>query len=839
VTDISERTLSNGLRLIHAPLRSHPVISVQLYIRMGSCWEPEGQEGWSHFLEHLVFKSTERYPEGAITEAAVRLGGHLNAYTENDSTCFAVTLPACWFAEAMDMIAELGYRSNFSKKDFTSERRVVIEEIKEYRNDPEDWFLEQIPQLYFAYNPLRRPIAGDERSLMGATWEQAHAFYRTWYSPHNAFLVVCGDADPAVMEAEAERAFGAWSGPVPPPRAPRNEPWPTTGALHHLPRKLDNPLLAFTLPELADAHPDAHALSLLSQAFIGSRDSRLYDRLFHTERLIDGSKVHSLCGLHNGLAAVLLFPRRGVEPQRVFDVVREEMDAYRRGGIKSGEIERQKTEMLYGHRYTFEYTESLAFSLGGEEVSGDWRAFLRFPELARAIDGPQLERLLQEHFDPDASHLFHLGPKAPNFQWQPLERKAAYGAGARRNGEYMEAVLANGMRVALKHVPDRPVTGVALAMPVSQLNEAQHERGINHLALTMLLYGTSKRNHHQLMADSARHGITMNVAPRLECSLLRAKCFDLDPALEIMAELLSSSTFPQEHLRTIRQTSAGLLDRIKDQPQQHAARLWKRMLFGADSQYVSRQGSKGSLAGLTRARVRRWSEQWYGPANRTLCIVGNIDFDRTLAKVERAFENTGTPGLPTAAEPLVQPCGNHYRVRRDGMDQSVIHFGGFAADATDPQRSAAMYVLAGILGGDLHARLYTALRERMGAAYSVGFDYRSTRRLGWYTAAAVVDRATEREAVAEIRRQLELCRTGDITPRELETAKNAIRGDRLLDEESVLHQAQALAMLLALGYTYDYYLAREQRLEAVTLPMLREEAERWFTPDNYYIHVYA
>ncbi|MCD4829594.1 MAG: insulinase family protein [Candidatus Cloacimonetes bacterium] len=836
--EIGQSVLSNGLRVIHAPMRSHPVLSAQLYIRMGSCWESTDQAGWSHFIEHLVFKATRAWPNNSLTEAAARMGGHLNAFTEHDSTCFTITLPSEFMSDGLALLAELTCHSTFGRQDFDFERKVVIEEIKQYRNDPEDWFYEQIPQLYYRRNPLRLPIAGDEASLLAATWEQLTGFYRTWFVPDNAFLVVTGDASVEQIVQQAEVAFGGWRGTASAKPHVEPEPWRTAGGFHHLRRKLDNPLLAFCLPEYADAHPDAHAQSLLSRVFAGGKNSRLHERLYHVEHLIDGSRISSLSGLHDGIGIVLLFPRRGADPVRIFDIVRQEMERFQRFGPKPTEVERQKTEMLHGHRYAQEYTESLAFSLGSEEVSGDWRNFQRFPEQTRSIDKAQLERLAARHFDPAALHLFHLGARKLEYNSHKPRADAVSRRACRGEGDYCEGVLSCGMRVCLKRAPDRPTIGVALATRVSQLNETT-DRGINQLAGTLLLYGTRQRNHHQILADCARHGMALSVASRLECSLIRCKCFELEPAVELIAEMLNVPTFPEEHLQNIKKTTASIIDRIKDKPAAHASALWNRMMFGRGSQYLDRYGTKTSLHKLSRAKVQRWFRQWYRPDNMVLSIVGDIDFDRVTGLLESAFSIPGADTVLPPAAPLLTPSKRHLHTRRSGMDQSILHVGGFAAGGLEAERTTALYVLAHILGGDLHSRLYAALRERLGAAYSVGFDYRATRSRGWFAASAIVDAAAESESLAEIGRQLAACRQGRITPRELETAQMAIRGERLLDEESVSHQAQIIAMLVALDYGYDYYLSRDDRLRAVTLDMLREESQRWFTPDNLYTHVYC
>ena len=109
--------LDNGFKVIYAKDTSNPLICMQLYVRIGSAWEEKNEAGFSHFIEHLVFKSTQKFPENTISEKITFLGGHINAYTEYDSTCFYVTLPSAYFKEGMEILAEIAQNVNFNEQD--------------------------------------------------------------------------------------------------------------------------------------------------------------------------------------------------------------------------------------------------------------------------------------------------------------------------------------------------------------------------------------------------------------------------------------------------------------------------------------------------------------------------------------------------------------------------------------------------------------------------------------------------------------------------------------------------------------------------------------------------
>ena len=152
---ISDTVLKNGFKIITARDISNPIISMQLHVKMGSAWESEKEAGFSHLTEHLVFKSTSKFPDNEIYERITFLGGHINAYTEYDSTCYFITLPTKFAEEGLEILAELVRNANFNDDEFEFERKVVIEELKQIQNDPEEWFLEKIAQEYFKENPIK------------------------------------------------------------------------------------------------------------------------------------------------------------------------------------------------------------------------------------------------------------------------------------------------------------------------------------------------------------------------------------------------------------------------------------------------------------------------------------------------------------------------------------------------------------------------------------------------------------------------------------------------------------------------------------------------------------
>ena len=193
--NVTSTELQNNFKVIFAQDNTNPLICLQLYVRVGSAWENSDEAGFSHFTEHLVFKSTKKFPENSIMERVTFLGGSINAYTEYDTTCFYITLPSSFQKEGLEILSELALHADYNEYEFTQEKKVVIEEMKQFQNDPEDYFIEEIAEKYFKKNPYKYPIIGNLKNLQSATRKDLKNFYAKYYSPNNCFLVVSGDFD--------------------------------------------------------------------------------------------------------------------------------------------------------------------------------------------------------------------------------------------------------------------------------------------------------------------------------------------------------------------------------------------------------------------------------------------------------------------------------------------------------------------------------------------------------------------------------------------------------------------------------------------------------------------
>jgi zinc protease len=835
-----EFTLPNGFKTICHRDATHPLVSLSLFVKMGAGFETDSEAGLSHLTEHMVFKNTAKFPANSLSDRAAFLGAALNAFTEYDSTCYYLTLPAEHLADALDILCELVRYPVFTAKDFRCERRVVIEEMKQYHNEPEDFFIEEIARRYFQTSAFRKPILGAETDLRRHELADLQRFHQRHYRPERCFLVAAGDFDPERMESLTHELFDSWEPGDAAPPDPVAEPYPTTPGFQRIPRKISQPLLAFVIPELGDCSPDCHAHGLALKTLAHGKESRLYDRLFYREQVINSLHIHSYGGITDGVAIILMEPRQNADYDHLAQVFLEELRRIHLEGLPGSEIRKLVNELTLSHRYAYEYVENLAQGLGNEELVGGYHRFYDYPEQLTTITREQVCRVAREYLSPSRVQAFILG-SAP-FDADSFIASACSApqpARALPDGPIDEQ-LDSGLRLFMNPSRGKGVVGLALCLPVSQLDERSDRRGINQMTASLLLHGAGPRNYRTLLETCSANGVIITAGAHLESTILLAKCFPehLPLAIELLDDILRKPLFPQDHLDNLRNAYRESLERMRDYPEQYAHYLWRRMMFGPGSRLLHRRGTREHLAKISVANLRDWHAAHYRPERATLVALGDFDPARLREMVAARFPASGRPPLPVVnRDPRITPPVKSQRSMRTDSDQSVIHIGGFGSPGTETLDNTAFYVLSHILGGDLYSRMSIALRESLGASYSCGFDFQAIQDVGFFDAQAVVDRKREKKSLDAIRDILRQAATEPVTQLELDTAKNAIRGFRLMEQESVLQQAEMLSMLLSLRYDYDFFLNRENRLQSVRADRILDLAQKYFQPGNLFTYI--
>ena len=434
-SSIVQFTLANGMTVLVQPDRRAPTAVHMVWVRVGAMDEVDGTSGVAHVLEHMMFKGTPSVRAGDFSRRVAALGGRENAFTSRDYTGYYQQIPSQKLEDVMRLEADRFANNQWDDAEFIKELEVVKEERRMRTDDnPRAQLYEAMTATVFVASPYRRPIVGWMSDLDAMTPADARAFFRRWYTPRNAALVVAGDVDPQQVRLLAEKYYGPIASGELAPRKPREEP-PQLGL-----RRLDVKVVAdqayvalsFKVPSLSatglDANTataadnDALALTVLAAVLDGYSGARLDRALTQGDAPIANS-----AGAYNGLwgRGPQLFtldgvPVKGKSAQQIETALREQVARVAREGVSEAELQRVKTQWVAGEIYKLDSVFNQARSIGVYWTQGlPPDAGSRLLARLRGVSAQRVQDVAARYFGDDQLTVATLVPQPPDPSRKP------------------------------------------------------------------------------------------------------------------------------------------------------------------------------------------------------------------------------------------------------------------------------------------------------------------------------------------------------------------------------------------------------------------------------------
>lgn len=423
---VQQFTLTNGMTLIVKPDKRAPTAVHMLWVRVGSMDEVDGTSGVAHVLEHMLFKGTPSVKAGEFSRKVAALGGRENAFTSTDYTGYYQQIPANKLDEVMQLEADRFAHNQWPDEEFKKELEVVKEERRMRTEDnPRALMNEALNASAFVASGYRRPIVGWMSDLQALVPDDARAFYRRWYVPANAAVVVAGDVDVAQVLALAQKYYGALPARAVPERKPREEPLQTgqKRLFFKAPAEQAVVTLAFKVPSLAlfdgsQLETDALALTVLSAVLDGYSGARLERALMQgPKRVADSAgSDNGLWGRGPQLFMLTGVPAQGKTTEQVEAALRQQVARIAAEGVLESELNRVKTQWVASAVYKLDSVFNQARELGTSWVQGlPLDAHERLIEHLRAITAEQVKAVAAQYFGDDQMTVAQLLP-------QPLDK---------------------------------------------------------------------------------------------------------------------------------------------------------------------------------------------------------------------------------------------------------------------------------------------------------------------------------------------------------------------------------------------------------------------------------
>ena len=422
MVDVREEILDNGLKVLLLENHRSPAVTFQVWYRVGSRNEVDGKSGMAHFLEHMLFKGTDKVAPEEYARTIRKHGGRSNAFTSHDATVYHATMSRETIHVAIELEADRMVNTRFEEKYFTPEKKVVQEERRLRTDDrPRAALAEITNAVTYAVHPYRRPIIGWPEDVRRMTLEDMKAFYRTYYSPNNAFIVVAGDFDSEEILRRVRDTFGKIPRGPEPPEVGLTEP-PQRGERRVLLKReaqLPSLVMNYHAPNLN--HEDSYALDVLEMVLSRGRTSRLYRDLVYDRRIARsawaGYHRVSVDATTFSIGAQVMPGKEVAEVEAAIDGV---IAGVRDNGVTAQELDKAKNQVAASFIFAQESNRGQAMRIGFYEIAGGWRRMNEYLQGIQGVTADHVRRVAREYLDRDRRTVGILVPQKRKRSLGPL-----------------------------------------------------------------------------------------------------------------------------------------------------------------------------------------------------------------------------------------------------------------------------------------------------------------------------------------------------------------------------------------------------------------------------------
>jgi predicted Zn-dependent peptidase len=333
--------LPNGIRVIIEAVPHVGSASIGFWIDAGSRWETEEQAGISHFLEHMLFKGTERRTARDIAEELDSVGGRLNAFTDKEATCYYARVLGEHVPLAIDVLGDMILNSVFDPEELARERNVILEEIKQHEDDPEGLVHDLAARNLWPDHPLGRPVIGYPETVSAFDREKTQEYLEEWYAPDRLIVAAAGQLDPSEVLGLIQETFGDRK---PRPRQAAKTTLHAVPGEHLISRDTEQVNLCLSFPGLTQTDNDRYALACLDVAYGGGMSSRLFQEIRESRGLAYSIGSYFV-GFHEGGLFTVFAGTSPETADEVVQIVRDEAAKMCAEGLTEEELHRAKNQI--------------------------------------------------------------------------------------------------------------------------------------------------------------------------------------------------------------------------------------------------------------------------------------------------------------------------------------------------------------------------------------------------------------------------------------------------------------------------------------------------------------
>jgi zinc protease len=859
--------LDNGLVVLTKEVHTAPIVSVQVWYKIGSRNEEPGVNGIAHQLEHMLFKGTKDRPIqwGRLFSA---LGSESNAFTSYDNTVYFGTIQREKLKALLTLEADRMENSSIEAQQLDKEKRVVISELQGYENSPGYRLNRAVMRAAFPNQAYGLPVGGTKADVQKFQVEQVRNYYKKYYSPNNATLIIVGDFKTEPTLKAINETFGKvprHSVEATQQVAPTNNQQPTTNNQQKTPIVLreegSSTFLEQMYPLPAINHPDVPALDVMDYILTGGRNSRLYQALVESG-IASGMSGGAVNLIESGWYELSATAAPGQKLENIEQVLASEIARLTEKGVSEEELNRAKTQLTASVILENRDITNQAMQLGSNQsTAGDYRYTDRYLAAVQKISAADVQRVAKTYlstanrtvgfFEPtqvdgqasagsagtgQTSESFNAGPPVDPAEVAKYLPPIDSSTTATNQVLPESFKLPNGMQVLL--LPDRstPTLTISGFIRAGTEFDSPAKAGLASLTAENLMNGTKTRDALQLAKALEERGASLGFGANREGVNIGGNSLaaDLPILVETFADVVQNATFPTDKLELTRQQTLTGLKVELDTPSQVARRTFQQTIYPENHPFHAFP-TEESVKGITREDLVKFYQEYYRPDTAVLSLVGDFDPVKVRSLLEAKLSGWKDTGKALAANyPQVELPKKVVQLNPilPGKAQSITMLGYKGIDRKDPRFYAAL-VLNQIIGGDtLSSRLGTEIRDRQGLTYGIYSYFQAGRNQGPFLIQMQTAPEDAQKAIASTISLLKEIQDKGVTSAEVAAAKRSITSQYPVGLANPDELAQTIVRNEVYGLPPKEIREFVSQIEGVTLDQVNKAAKELLHPNN-------
>jgi zinc protease len=848
---VSKKVLPNGMTILVKEVHSAPVVAVNAWVKVGSVDELDKERGITHFIEHMLFKGTEKLKVGELDKRIKAAGGYNNAHTRYESTDFIDVLPADKFDEALETMADALQHSTFNAEELDRERKVVLEELHRSQDNPgfEAW--NRLTHLVFERHPYKYPVIGYKDLLLTMNRDDLSGYWKKWYRPQNIVFVVVGDVDAKQVQDKVAAALGSWTASVAKAQPFPSEKAPTQLKLEEFTGDMETTVAVLGVPGPAELDADAPAVDMALAILGQGLSSRLNQVVREQKQLVQDVSA----GMFNGQSPGLIYLWADLEAPQVKGAMQAmwaEVERMKAEPVSTEELARQMVKIESDEAGDRMSMEGMAGKLGYYECLGDYKLSDSITQKMRAVTAEDIRRVMNKYFQVQKAALVIYRPaksKAVGLSAKDWDKalsavkapQAEKPVEARVEGAISRYEFANGLTLLVKPIRHTPLVAMQALFPGGAKVDPPGKAGAFNLLARLLTKGGPGLDASQI-ADSL-DDLGASLAPYADADRFAVSGLMLsskfEDTLELAGKLLRHATLPADEMEKERDRVLKSIKDKSDQADDYIGDVFNTLYFKGTPFEFPVDGTTKSVKAIRRDDLAALQQRYIAPDRMLLVLVGDVDPDAARSVVDRVFGPSRWPahGGSLRVAPIAA-IKAQARSAKEKLNKKQAHVMlGWPAPKPGDADYYAARILNSVFGEGMDSRLFVEVRDKRALCYTVSSSMDRREDPGAWRVYVGTQPENEKKAIAIVLGVAKDLADNGISPSELEAAKAYSKGIFKVARQDFSTEARLLGNYEFWGLGASEIDRMAAKVDAVSLADVQKAAKKYLLTEKTTIAV--